>query len=280
MGQNTAIALAPTSAPIATPAAPLEFNPEQRQMIRDTYANGASDDEFAVLMETARARRLNPLLRQIHFVKRWDNQKKRDVWSTQVSIDGLRAIAERTGKYDGQGEPEYIYNDAGKLVCTKVRVYRRDWTRPAVGVAFFDEYKQTTRDGGLNQFWGGKPHVMLAKCAEALAMRKAFPEDTSGLYVPEEMGDRAAEFEAAPTYVVEERRAPPPATEAPEPEYVDTMSISIRAGACTTLAELDDLARRVGRAVPKDHPSREEIRGIFAAHRAALTSAREPGAEG
>ena len=105
---TTALALPNQASPLATSTA-LEFTAEQRQMIRDTFASGASDAEFAVLLEVARARRLNPIIRQIHFVKRYDSQKKREVWSTQVSIDGLRAIAERTGKYDGQDEPEYIY---------------------------------------------------------------------------------------------------------------------------------------------------------------------------
>lgn len=166
----------------------LNFSAEQRQLIRDTYANGASDAEFAVLMEIAIARRLNPFLRQIHFVKRYDKTKKREVWSAQAAIDGLRAQAERTRLYDGQDEPEYEYNDANKLHCCKVRVYRKDWSRPAVGVAYFAEYVQNTSEGGPNSFWREKPHVMLAKCAEALAIRKAFPEDTSGLYIPEEMG--------------------------------------------------------------------------------------------
>lgn len=170
----------------------LRFTPDQEQMIRDTFANGASPSEFQVLMEVAKARRLNPLLRQIHFVSRWNNDKKRHVWSTQVSIDGLRAIAERTRLYDGQDEPEFTYGSDKFPAIAKVRVYRKDWSRPVVGVAYYAEYVQTTRDGNPTQFWREKPHIMLAKCAEALAMRKAFPEDTSGLYIPEEMGEMAA----------------------------------------------------------------------------------------
>jgi phage recombination protein Bet len=171
-----------------TSAAPLTFTEDQSQMIRDAYANGATDGEFAVLMEIAKARRLNPLLKQVHFVKRWDKDKARMVWATQVSIDGLRAIAERTGIYAGQDEPEFTEGPSGVPTVCKVRVYRKDWTRPAVGVAYFGEYVQTTKDGKVTSFWQRMPHTMLAKCAESLALRKAFPEDTSGLYTPEEMG--------------------------------------------------------------------------------------------
>jgi hypothetical protein len=105
----------------------------------------------------------------------------------QVSVDGLRAIAERTGKYDGQDEPEYELGDKGLIISCKVKVYRKDWSRPAVGVAYWDEYVQTKKDGAVTRFWASMPRVMIAKCAEAIAMRKAFPEDMSGLYVEEEM---------------------------------------------------------------------------------------------
>jgi phage recombination protein Bet len=166
---------------------PLEFSTAQRAMIRDTYANGATEKEFQVLLEIAKLRRLNPLLRQIHFVKRWNKQLGRDVWSAQVSVDGLRAIAERTGKYDGQDEPEFGPVADGFPEWCKVKVYRKDWTRPAVGLAYWSEYVQRSRDGAVTRFWADMPRVMIAKCAEAIAMRKAFPEDLGGLYTEEEM---------------------------------------------------------------------------------------------
>lgn len=166
---------------------PLEFTPEQSAMIRNSFANGASASEFAVLMEVAKARRLNPLLKQIFFVKRWDSQKRCDVWSTQTSIDGLRAIAQRTGLYAGQDEPEWIENARGEVVACKVRVYRKDWGRPCTGVVYWNEYVQTTKDGNPTRFWQNMPRNQIAKCAEAAALRKAFPEDMSGLYVDAEM---------------------------------------------------------------------------------------------
>jgi len=170
-----------------------DFDDAQRQIIRDSFASGASEQEFALLLEVARARRLNPLMRQIHFVQRWDSSKGRQVWSWQVSIDGLRAVAERTGLYAGQDEPEFVDGPDGSLMLCKVRVYRKDWPRPAVGVAYWSEYVQTMRDKATGKdrpaaLWAKMPHVMLAKCAESLALRKAFPEDTSGLYTTEEMG--------------------------------------------------------------------------------------------
>jgi phage recombination protein Bet len=182
------------------PVSPLDFTNEQRKMILQSFLNGASEAEAAVLMELARVRRLNPITKQIHFVKRYDSQKRADVWAAQVGIDGFRAIAERTGLYDGQDEAEFEYEgkDGKLLKLCRVRVYRKDWSRPVVGVAHFSEYVQRTKDGGITHMWANKPHVMLAKCAEALAFRKGFPEDTAGIYAPEELGEEEREINPLP----------------------------------------------------------------------------------
>jgi hypothetical protein len=115
-----------------------------------------------------------------------------------VGIDGFRAIAERTGVYDGQDEPAFEYDAKGQLRLCKVAVYRKDVSRPFVGIAHFGEYAQRKKDGALTRIWAEKPHVMLAKCAEALAFRKGFPEDTSGLYTAEEMPHEEREVNPPP----------------------------------------------------------------------------------
>ena len=177
------------AAPLARIATPLEFTADQKKMIRDSLLSGASESEAAMLMELARLRRLNPITRQVHFVKRWDTDKNCYVWAAQVAIDGFRAIAERTGLYAGQDEAEFEYEADGKTIkLCRVRVYRSDWDRPAVGVAHFTEYAQYKKGNvELTHMWKTKPHVMIAKCAEAQAHRKAFSEDTSGLYTEEEL---------------------------------------------------------------------------------------------
>jgi len=182
------LAVVPRAELAANDAGPLRFTPDQERMIRDQCANGASAEEFEVLLEIARVRRLNPLLKQIHFVKRWDRLKNRYIWAAQISIDGMRAVAQRTGRYNGQDEPEYgPCNAKGFPEWSKVRVYRKDWDRPAVGLVFWREYVQTTKDGSPTSFWADMPMNQLAKCAEAQALRKAFPEDCGGLYTDTEM---------------------------------------------------------------------------------------------
>ena len=200
-------ALAERHASITGPAP--EWTAEQRKIIRDQFANGATDSEFAALMETARVRGLDPLQKEIWFVKRWDSVKRCEVWATQVSIDGLRVLAERTGQYDGSDEPEWSYDDKGKVLKCRVAVHRKDHTRPAIGVAFFEEYVQTTKDGSPTRFWKQMPNLMIAKCAEALAIRKGFPRQTADLYIPEEMGQADSGRVTYDGEVVEEQKARP-----------------------------------------------------------------------
>ncbi len=194
------------------------FTPAQEKMILSQFLGGATKEEAGVLLEIVKRRKLDPFARQVYFVKRWDSQKRSEVWAIQTSIDGLRSIAERTGKYDGQDDPVYGKDDFGEF-C-KVRVYRKDWSpgRAAVGTAYLAEFIQRKKDGEVTSFWARMPRLMLAKCAEALAIRKAFPEDTGGLYVPEEMGDDTRTLTAPPASLpalAEGEAAAPPGDDPP-----------------------------------------------------------------
>ena len=169
-------------------AGPERFTPEQKRLILDTCCSGASESEARALMAIAEERGLNPLLQECYFVNRWDSDKERKVWAVQASIDSFRIRAEASGVYDGQDEPEYEYNDKGGLVLARVKVWRKDWSRPSVGVARLSEYVQLKRDKTPTIFWVKSPHNQLAKCAEALAFRKAFPKQFSKIYTQEEAG--------------------------------------------------------------------------------------------
>ncbi len=226
-GSGTALARVPTGGAMAHPPA-LEFTHDQRQMIRDTYARGASDQEFAVLLEISKVRNLNPLLKQIYFVKRYDKKLGRDVWTPQVAIDGLLAIAQRTGLFNGQDPAEFEYADNGKgrLRLCRVKVYRKDWDRPSVGIAFWDESVQTYPDGNPTDFWKRMPHRMLEKVALSIALRKAFSEVTGGLGVEGVHEEVSAEVEEPGppqrTVVIEGTiEAPAPAARAEAPRRED-----------------------------------------------------------
>jgi phage recombination protein Bet len=164
------------------------FTQDQRKLILDTCCGGASPSEAQVLLGIAEMRGLNPLTQECYFVQRWDSQKQRMVWAVQISIDAMRIKAEESGLYAGQDEPEYEYDPGSKVPSlARIRIYRRDWDRPCVGVARYSEYVQKKKDGTVTKFWHDMPHNQLAKCAEAIGLRKAFPKRLAKLYTADEM---------------------------------------------------------------------------------------------
>lgn len=166
-----------------------------------TYMKGANSDEISLFANVCKRTGLSPEMKQIYAVSRFDSKAGREVFSFQTSIDGFRLIAERTGRYAPGQQATYEYNDNKEIISATAYVKKMTddgtWHEVAA-TAFYDEYVQEFKDKATGkyvptQFWQRMPHVMLAKCAESLALRKAFPAELSGLYTQEEMAQAHTE---------------------------------------------------------------------------------------
>jgi phage recombination protein Bet len=167
------------------------FSEEQVSVIKKTIApEGITDTELSLFIQQCKRTQLDPFSRQIYATK---IQGK---ISIQATIDGFRLIAERSGDYQGQTLPLYlnktgkwseVWTETGYPVACKVGVYKKGFIEPLFAIAKWDSYVQKVKDGKVGFMWAKMPEVMLAKVAEALALRKAFPNDLSGIYSQEEM---------------------------------------------------------------------------------------------
>ncbi len=166
----------------------------QIDLIKTTVAKGATDDELQLFLSVCHGAQLNPFLKQVHFVKRWDTKQGREVGTIQVGIDGFRAIAESGGQYAGSDDAVHRDDSEIKIKDETVKVpgsatvtvYKLIGSErcPFTATARWREYYPGDKQGYM---WKKMPYGQLAKCAEGLALRKAFPKLLSGLYVPEEM---------------------------------------------------------------------------------------------
>lgn len=187
-------------APVPTGTVGRHFTDEQVELVKRQICKPkdrqATDDELALFLGQCERTGLDPFSRQIYAVYRHDNRLGDEKLTIQTSIDGLRLIAERTGQYLGQDGPWWCGENgewrdtwfattpplAARVVVKKL-IAERVAETPAV--AHFQEYAVV---GAGAQMWESKPALMVAKCAEALALRKAFPQELSGLYTADEMG--------------------------------------------------------------------------------------------
>jgi len=192
-----------------------QWNPQQVAALEQLGVENASQADLMVFFDYAKRTGLDPFMRQIYMIERSKpgGGKRQTI---QTGIDGFRVIAQRTGKYGGRVKMEWA-DGSGRWyemwpfdlppVAARVYVRRIGWPDLTVGVAMFREYAATKYNGDLTSMWLKMPAGQLAKCAEAQALRTAFPLDLGGMYVDEEM-EQANNPEPGPTITVPGDGAP------------------------------------------------------------------------
>ena len=216
------------------------WTPEQTQLISSTIAPGCTQDELKLFAYACQRTGLDPFSRQIYAIKRGK-------MTIQVGIDGLRSIAERSGELDGSETywcgADGVWSDVWigdkPPAAAKTIIHRKGCSHSFVGVARTQDYNAGQ---GL---WSKMPAAMIAKCSEALALRKAFPANLSGVYTTDEM-EQAEEVTVTPV------AAAKPALPAAAPKATSATFTAGKA-AIAKAQTLDDLA-----AIPSKMAARLE----------------------
>lgn len=197
--QRASSALAKTAGALAIRPDQTVWTDQQAAVLRQSgIDNEVTGAELSSFLHLCQRTQLDPFSRQIYLIGRFDRKAGRKVFTPQTSIDGYRVTAHRAAARAGHA---LGYEDT--LWCAKDGQWRDVWLAdepPAAAkvtvirngmrfsaVAKYSEYGQTNRDGNPIGLWGKMPATMTAKCAEALALRMAFPHDLAGVYTAEEM---------------------------------------------------------------------------------------------
>jgi phage recombination protein Bet len=236
---------------LAEAAPPQGYSRDQIDLIKRTVAAGASDDELRLFLYQAQRTGLDPLSRQIYCIMRYSNGKPKA--TIQTGIDGYRLAADRTGLYAGnedylfdEGLSEYgCVSDGRKQPTTATAVVWKIVQGLRVSFAAtarWDEYCPGEKQDAM---WRKMPFLMLGKCAESLALRKAFPAELSGLYTDDEMA------QAGPVVEAEYREVEsPPAPPKPAPKPTEARAQHTR----------EEYATAYGKRVKEAMALNEELR--------------------
>ena len=231
----------------------------------------APNGDLAVYFHQCQRTQLDPFARQIYMIGRYDGQTRGTKYTIQTGIDGFRLVGRRAADATHHTialsptewcGPDGVWRDVWLATeppaAARITLYRDGGAFPAI--ALWSEYVQTTKDGAVTKMWRERSAGQLAKCAEALAWRKAFPQDLSGLYTSDEMaranGDTNAQVEVESSPRISQATSLDDALNAAEASDVVVAEImvtseqllrlsALMAAAGLTKADMLDEARRI-----------------------------------
>ncbi|MGH7687652.1 MAG: phage recombination protein Bet [Candidatus Dormibacteria bacterium] len=221
-----------------------DWTDAQRAALAQIGVAEAPVGDQMVLLHVAQRTGLDPFARQIYMIGRNDRESGGKKWTIQTGIDGFRLISERHPQYAGCLDAEWCGEDGvwrdvwtAKTPPTAARftVMRKDWEHPIRAVAHFDEYVQRKFNGDPTSMWATKPAHMISKVSEALARRRAFPQDLAAVYTDDEM----AHVDNPPMVVIQAAEREQPA----EPDWDTLIRQHETAGDRAKLGEVWRLAR-------------------------------------
>lgn len=253
---------------------PVEYNPEQMDIIKKYIAPDCPEIELKFLVEKSKELGMSVIKNECYFVpqKTWNNDARTYTtkWSIQTSIDYYRKRGMNTGNVDSIScKPYYLRKDSksGKVDEADWRnvtrlayppnpdfarclIKKKDMSEPVECVVYWDEYVKKRKDGKPQAMWGKMPGNQLCKVAEAGCWRKAFPE-MSGVYSSEEMEqatpsfafDKKKEVAPAPEAVIEPpkkeepKKAEQPKEDIPESEFISAVLEELYQ--CNSVAEIN-----------------------------------------
>lgn len=215
---------APPPAVVTATGRVRKLSQDEIDLLKRTVAKGTSDDEFAMFLWFCRNHQVDPVAQEVYCIMRWDS--KRDVvgydekterpiyqggmkMTIQMGIGGLRGLAARKHKdYGSTDEPVWNFGTRKTPAQRKipefvtVGVWKKGASRPTQATIFWDEFAPTELASPKGQFWNYSPANQLAKCAEAQALRKAYP-DLNNIYIPEELARTAGDYTEDGRLIVE-----------------------------------------------------------------------------
>lgn len=205
-----------------------------RALVEGLYPSAQTPEGIILAVSYCKSRGLDIMKKPVHVVPIWNSKLKKSVEGVWPGIGELRTTASRTGAYAGCDETEFGpmkttmfkgnvgYDDKPKMV--ELEVTYPEWARvtvyrivggvrcafPGPKVSYLGAYGTVKQTDVPNDKWSDDPSYMLEKCAEAAALRKAFPEELQGMHAAEEMMGRTIDDHQGPT--IDHEPAPPKPT--------------------------------------------------------------------
>jgi phage recombination protein Bet len=207
----------PPRLPMPAEAAPLGVNPGQwKALVEAVWPSAKSVDGVILALQYCKSRNLDPYKRAVHIVPMWNSTLGREVETVWPGINEIRTTASRTGSHAGnddcvfgptvkrgfEASEQRGYGQNSKKVEARCDAFEfPEWAQvtvyrivhgnrvPFVGpkVRFVEAFSGQKGLRVPNAKWIGSPWQMIEKCAEAAALRRAFPEELANDYTAEEM---------------------------------------------------------------------------------------------